>query len=223
MAAIPRNALLVALLPAVLAGGLLSAQHDGAHRDATDGHGAPAEAGDANAPYAGLQHRSIAGLSAKDVAALRRGDGWGLALPAELNGVPGPKHVLELRDELELEDDQAVRIEAIYKKMRRDAIAAGERLIAAEAALSDAFRNGGTSSPAGPHPERLQALLEEAEAARAALRFVHLSSHLAVAEILTGAQISRYAFLRGYSDSAPCAAVPDGHDAQMWRRHNGCE
>ena len=48
-------------------------------------------------PYAGLEARAIKSLSAADVQELRRGGGWGLALPAELNGVPGPAHLLELK------------------------------------------------------------------------------------------------------------------------------
>jgi hypothetical protein len=27
--------------------------------------------------------------------------------------------------------------------------------------------------------------------------------------------------LRGYAED-PCLAVPEGHDAAMWRKHNGC-
>ena len=55
-------------------------------------------------PYAGFEIRDIASLSQQDIQALREGSGWGLALPAELNGFPGPAHVLELSDELGLSD-----------------------------------------------------------------------------------------------------------------------
>jgi hypothetical protein len=40
-------------------------------------------------PYAGLQNRAIKSLSDNDIKELRRGGGWGLALAAELNGMPG--------------------------------------------------------------------------------------------------------------------------------------
>ena len=53
-----------------------------------------------HSPYAGLEAREIKSLSEADIEELRRGGGWGLALPAELNGVPGPAHLLELRDEI---------------------------------------------------------------------------------------------------------------------------
>lgn len=40
-------------------------------------------------PYAGMQTREVKSLSAQDIMDLREGRGWGLALPAELNGRPG--------------------------------------------------------------------------------------------------------------------------------------
>jgi hypothetical protein len=169
-----------------------------------------------DAPYAGLQSRQIKGLSDQDIEELQQGSGWGLALPAELNGHPGPKHLLELSTELDLSSDQIAAITAIYQEMQAEAIAAGERFIAAEAALSDAFASGDITD------ETLQQLLAEAAEARAALRFVHLSRHLSTPALLSRAQIKRYNVLRGYADD-PCANVPDGHDPQMWRRHNGCE
>jgi hypothetical protein len=41
--------------------------------------------------------------------------------------------------------------------------------------------------------------------------------------LLTADQIVRYNDLRGYDAADPCDAVPEGHDAAMWRRHNGCD
>jgi hypothetical protein len=41
-------------------------------------------------PYAGMQNRAIKSLSDNDINELRRGGGWGLALAAELNGMPAP-------------------------------------------------------------------------------------------------------------------------------------
>lgn len=73
---------------------------------------------------------------------MRRGGGWGLALAAELNGVPGPTHLMELADEIELEDHQQKAINDIYERMRTRAIEAGERFIEAEASLEAAFQSG---------------------------------------------------------------------------------
>ena len=50
-------------------------------------------------PYVGLQSRTIKALSAEQIADLRAGRGMGFALPAELNGYPGPLHVIELADQ----------------------------------------------------------------------------------------------------------------------------
>lgn len=169
-----------------------------------------------SAPYAGFETREIKSLSEQDIEELRRGGGWGLALPAELNGRPGPAHLLELEEELNLSASQVEAISAIYEQMRTAAVAAGERFIAAEAALSDAFAGSDLSE------EKLRDLLAEAAEARAELRFIHLSRHLSTPELLSDAQIQRYNVLRGYADD-PCETVPDGHDPEMWRRHNGCE
>ena len=172
--------------------------------------------GDNPAPYAGLETREIKSLSEQDIEEIRRGGGWGLALPAELNGRPGPAHLLELKDDLGLSAEQVLAITEIYEAMRADAIAAGERFIAAEAALNDAFEGSDLSE------DVLQDLLAEAAEARADLRFVHLSRHLETPDLLTEAQIQKYNVLRGYSDD-PCLNVPEGHNPNMWRRHNGCE
>ena len=44
----------------------------------------------ADLPYAGQQTRAIKALSDDDIAALRAGEGMGMAKAAELNGYPGP-------------------------------------------------------------------------------------------------------------------------------------
>lgn len=167
------------------------------------------------APYASLQSRSIKGLSEADIQELRRGGGWGLALPAELNGKPGPAHLLELSDEIGLTKTQVAALTKIYEGMLEEAILTGERLIAAEAALSKAFENDDLL------PDVLARLVKEAEAARADLRIVHLSRHLATTALLTADQIQKYQVLRGYAED-PCSNVPEGHDAEMWKMHNGC-
>jgi len=166
-------------------------------------------------PYAGFETRAIKSLSETDLDELRGGGGWGLALAAELNGVPGPAHLLELRDEIALSADQVAAIQAIFDEMQREAVAAGTRLIEAEEAIEAAFRADDLDD------ERLRALIAEAEAARAELRFIHLSRHLSTPPLLSADQIARYNSLRGYG-SDPCANVPEGHNPEMWRRHNNC-
>ena len=167
-------------------------------------------------PYAGLENRELATLSESDIAELEAGRGWGFALAAELNGHPGPAHVLELTEDLDLSANQIARMELIFKEMQEEAVARGAEFIASERALNAAFVLGGLSA------RELVTLVNAAGNARANLRFVHLSSHLQTLDVLTIEQIDRYNFLRGYSDD-PCVNVPEGHDEAMWRRHNGCD
>ena len=172
--------------------------------------------GAAPSAYAGEETRVIKSLSQKDLEEIASGGGWGLARAAELNGVPGPTHLLELADHLGLSDRQQIDIEAIRVQMQTDAVRAGKRFVAAEQALDVAFQQ----SP--PDPETLERLVREAGTARAALRLVHLNAHLLTAPLLTEPQIRQYSVLRGYSED-PCAAAPPGHDIKLWRTHNGCE
>ena len=65
-------------------------------------------------PYAGLEQRPVKALSEQQVSDLRAGRGMGLALPAELNGYPGPSHVLENAEALALTADQRERTKALF-------------------------------------------------------------------------------------------------------------
>ena len=82
--------------------------------------------------YAGQETRAIKALSAEDIAELERGGGWGLARPAELNGVPGPAHLLEMADDIDLDADQRAAIQALFDDMNAKARKLGADLIAAE-------------------------------------------------------------------------------------------
>src|SRR5215208_3498995 len=93
----------------------------------------------AQTPYAGMQTRPIKALSEQQVADLRGGRGMGLALAAELNGYPGPSHVLELAPKIGLSDLQRNSIRAMFDTMKAETIPIGERLIAQEAALDKLF------------------------------------------------------------------------------------
>ncbi len=143
-------------------------------------------------PYVGQQHRPIKSLSAKDMDELQKGGGWGLAKAAELNGVPGPAHLLELSDQIPLSSDQHAAITALYADMKENAISAGNRLIEAEIALDTAFKSGDLTA------EELEGLINTITQSLGRLRFVHLSTHLKTPEILSPDQIARYNSLRGY-------------------------
>ena len=100
---------------------------------------APAALAQSQQPYAGLQGRSIKALSEQQIADLRAGRGMGLALAAELNGYPGPLHVLEFANDLDLTSQQRAKVQELFAAMKAEALPLGERLIAQEAELDKAF------------------------------------------------------------------------------------
>ena len=120
------------------------------------------------------------------------GKGWGLAKPAELNGYPGPAHVLELAGKLQLTDAQKRRVELIFKRMEQRAKSLGPRYVAAEAALDRVFKSGATNTGS------LETLLRDAERLRSELRRAHLQAHVETTPILSQDQRKKYAELRGY-------------------------
>lgn len=145
-------------------------------------------------PYQGQEQRKISSLSSDDIKQIEKGAGWGLAKPAELNGYPGPAHVLELEDKLNLDADQKSQIQASFDAMNKRARIIGLELIKAEAALDEAFASQTISK------DGLGALLEKAENARAVLRQVHLLAHLEVTPLLNDQQKAQYVELRGYAN-----------------------
>ena len=73
--------------------------------------------GDPVSPYRGQETREIKALSAQEVSDLLAGKGMGFAKAAELNGYPGPKHVLELAGPLALTPEQVEGTRAIFNDM----------------------------------------------------------------------------------------------------------
>lgn len=143
-------------------------------------------------PYAGQDQREIASLSQTDIQALLAGQGWGLAKPAELNGYPGPAHVLELAEELSLTAEQSGAIKAIFAEMQTEAQRLGAEYVAAERHLSGMFRMGHAT------PEMLDRQLAQSGEILARLRAIHLKAHLETRPLLSADQIATYVDLRGY-------------------------
>jgi Spy/CpxP family protein refolding chaperone len=148
----------------------------------------------AQTPYAGMQTRSIKAMSEEQVADLGAGRGMGLALAAELNGYPGPSHVLELADKLELTADQRVRIQRLFDSMKAEALPLGSKLIEQEADLDKLFASRTVT------PESLKASTAAVAVTQGELRETHLKYHLSTAAVLSPGQMRRYAELRGYGD-----------------------
>ena len=151
----------------------------------------------AHQPYAGQQARPIKALSDQRMADLRAGRGMGLALAAELNGYPGPLHVLELAEPLGLTAPQRDSMTRLFEAMKAEAVALGEKLIAAEAGLDRQF--AGRSVTEASLVEGVQ----DIASVEAALRTAHLKYHLATVAVLSPEQLARYAELRGYAGTAP--------------------
>jgi Spy/CpxP family protein refolding chaperone len=149
----------------------------------------------AEAPYAGMQTRSIKALSEQQIADLSAGRGMGLALAAELNGYPGPSHVLELADRLGLTADQREKVRALFDAMKAEAIPLGSKLVAQESELDRQFSSRTVT------PESLRAATAQAAATQGALREAHLKYHLSTAALLDPTQLAVYAELRGYAAS----------------------
>jgi hypothetical protein len=150
----------------------------------------------AQSPYSGMQTRSIKALSEQQVADLQAGRGMGLALAAELNGYPGPSHVLELADKLELTADQRAGIRRLFTSMQQEALPLGAKLIEQEAELDKQFADRTVT------PDSLKSATAAVAATQGALREAHLKYHLSTAAILSHEQMRRYAGLRGYGDHA---------------------
>jgi hypothetical protein len=145
-------------------------------------------------PYAGQQARTIKALSDDDIAALSKGEGMGMAKAAELNGYPGPVHVLALAEQLRLTETQQREVTAIFNRMRSAAKPLGGELIAHEQTLDQLFAKGEIT------PDRLTAETAAVGDLQGRLRSVHLVAHLETRAVLNPDQVARYEQLRGYGE-----------------------
>ncbi|MEM6647320.1 MAG: Spy/CpxP family protein refolding chaperone [Bacteroidota bacterium] len=135
----------------------------------------------------------IKSLPLQQVEGYLAGRGLGYAKPAELNGYPGPKHVLELADSLALTPAQREATQARFDAMQVEAQRQGRAFLAAEAALDSLFAYSAATA------ESVRRLTEEAAAIEAQLRLSHLDAHMAMMDVLTPEQIADYSRLRGYT------------------------
>jgi Spy/CpxP family protein refolding chaperone len=144
-------------------------------------------------PYAGQQTRIVASLSDDEVKSFLDGRGMGLAKSAELNGHPGPMHVLELAEALKLTPEQRRLVKDSFDRMQAKAKALGEAYIKAEKAVDDAFKAGPAKA------SEVSALVAEANRLLGEVRLSHLLAHVEITPLLTPEQRTRYAELRGYA------------------------
>ena len=149
-------------------------------------------ASDAPSSYVGQGLRDIKALSVEDVRGYLSGKGMGLAKAAELNGLPGPSHVLSLSAPLGLSPEQKAATQALFTSMEANAVLFGRQLVEEERLLDRKFSNRSITA------EELTASLSKIGDLQAKVRGAHLEAHIAQTKILSPEQVAVYMKLRGY-------------------------
>jgi len=144
------------------------------------------------APYATADGDTTYGLSQREAQRLLAGRGMGLARPAEMNGYPGPMHVLDLADELALTPEQQQQARAIRERVMTEAPELGRQIVEKELALDRLFRSGSADET------RIDELTQEIGRLRAELRAIHLQAHLVMQRALAVEQVRTYMDARGH-------------------------
>lgn len=166
--------------------------------------------------YSRQEISDIKSLSDNDVQSLQNGTGeafGGIAKLAELNGYPGPRHVLDIAQELQLTDRQRMEIELIYQNMSNNAKRIGSAIIVIEQDMDEAFANKTITE------ENLIALLDKSANLYGQLRFVHLSAHFDTAQIMTTEQIQMYNEMRGYDEGSIDNSSVSNNDNRTHQQH----
>jgi hypothetical protein len=159
-------------------------------------------------PYRGQVNTEIRGLSEQEVSDLRKGRGMGRARAAELNGYPGPRHVLDAAQtgQLALTPERTRAAERLFDGMAREAQRLGDQILREEQGLEGEFRVGRISEA------DLNARTLRIAALEGKLRAVHLRAHIAMRAALSPTEIQRYNTIRGYD-------VPTEQQHQHHPRH----
>ncbi|MEO8154159.1 MAG: Spy/CpxP family protein refolding chaperone [Rhizobacter sp.] len=145
--------------------------------------------------YAGQEARDIKAMSPEEVQSYLSGKGMGLAKAAELNGYPGPSHVLALASQLNLTPEQKKLTEALFHSMEEKAVRLGAPLVEEERTLDRSFASKAIT------PEALASSLARIGELQAKVREAHLEAHLAQVRILTEEQVALYMQMRGYASN----------------------
>ena len=138
-------------------------------------------------------------LAPEEIRGLQEGEGMWLARAAELNGFPGPAHILEAAraGKIDLYAEQRQAIERIHAATKAKAQALGHQILAQEAALETTFRSGRIVEA------DLARQVEDIGRKLAELRLTHLRAHVLTAALLRPEQIEEYYQYRGYAAPSP--------------------
>jgi len=148
-----------------------------------------------HSPYAGQEKQEIKSLSEADVEGYLTGQGMGFGKAAELNHYPGPRHVLDMADQLDLSSEQVSKIQGIYDRMHEQAVEYGEEILQQEQALDQLFDSQKISR------KQMETATSEIANLQGKLRLVHLQAHLETKQVMTQKQVKMYDQLRGYQNS----------------------
>ncbi|MCG9894245.1 MAG: Spy/CpxP family protein refolding chaperone [Fimbriimonadaceae bacterium] len=143
------------------------------------------------------KNEPIKALTETDMTGLLEGRGMGMAKVAELNSYPGPMHVLDLKQELNLTSTQEKKLTSMMKSMRDRAKALGKQIVTQEKLLDIEFRN------AKVIPSKVSESLEQIGSLYGQLRWAHVKAHIETRAVLTRDQVALYDKLRGYSKDKP--------------------
>lgn len=147
----------------------------------------------AHSQYASIQGREIKALDSATVANYLAGAGMGFALAAELNGYPGPRHVLELAEQLKLTDEQRLAMQRIFDEMQKQAVEVGTQIVELERQLDRRFAHRHVDAAT------IADLTGRIGALNGRVRTIHLAAHLDTTALLSDVQVRDYNRLRGYT------------------------
>lgn len=139
----------------------------------------------------GMGGGMLGGVSGQEKEALLTGAGLGAGMIAMMNGYPGPKHVLEMGDELELTVAQRESIGTIYGNVKAESVKLGTELVEKDEALAALFASGSVKT--GDVEKRAREIGELQGRVRAA----HLNAHVETFEALTPAQREQLSSMQG--------------------------
>jgi hypothetical protein len=142
----------------------------------------------------GQPSRAVKSLSDSEIAGYLEGRGMGFAKTAELNGYPGPDHVLELATQLGLSPHQRATIERLKHSMKK-AARLGNWLVRDERRLDLLFAEGQAND------ENITPLVQRIGNLEAEIRLVHLRAHIEMRRILSADQIKKYEQARGHAEN----------------------
>lgn len=147
--------------------------------------------GQAQGGMQGMGGGMLGGVSEQEKEALLKGAGLGAGMIAMMNGYPGPKHVLEMGDELGLTAKQRESIGKTYGKVKAESVEFGTELVEKDEKLTALFASGSVSTG------EVEKLSREIGELQGRVRAAHLNAHVETYDALTPAQREQLSSMQG--------------------------